>query len=93
MIITYENDYESFDHEIDAFEVNEALENILDGLTKEQLIELILNVLDNQTELEDYFYDDIKGYFATTAWETYRDNQLYEKDPLGYYGMSQKDFI
>lgn len=93
MKLSYSTDYESFDHEIDSFEVQEALEHVLDKFTKEELICLLVTDLDIQSELEEYFHDDIKDYYEDEAWDAYRDDLLYSRDPLGYYGMSQRDFL
>ena len=36
---------------------------------------------------------EIKDYFEDDAKEAYEDAQAYNRDPYGYYGMSQSDFI
>lgn len=93
MKLSYSTDYESFDHEIDSFEVQDALEHVLKSFTKEELISLLVTDLDIQPELEEYFYDDIKDYYENEAWDAYEDKLLYDRDPLGYYGLSQRDFL
>lgn len=46
---------------------------------------------------EDVLYklrkDEIEDYYRDDAKEQYEDYKSYIKDPLGYYGMSQSDFI
>lgn len=37
--------------------------------------------------------DEIDDYFRDDAYEAYEDAVAYNKDPLGYYGMSIHDFI
>lgn len=93
MKISYSNNYESFDYELECDEVNEALESTLDKFTKEELINLIVTELDIKPELESYFHDDIADYYELEAWDYYADSQICKYDPLGYWGMSQRDFL
>lgn len=46
-----------------------------------------------EEELYEYFEDEIKEYFYDDAKDVFDDQQLYDSDPLGYYGMSLRDFI
>lgn len=43
--------------------------------------------------IEENYSDEIKDYFEDDAKEAYEDAQAYNRDPYGYYGMSQSDFI
>lgn len=42
---------------------------------------------------KDNFYDEMQKYFEPLAEEAFKDALEYERDPLGYYGMSWSDFI
>ena len=77
-------DYKDFEYEID----NQKIEEYLKSRTKNDLIEIILDYID----FED-LKDELTEYFEDEAYEYYQDSTDYEKDPLGYYGMKQSDFI
>lgn len=46
---------------------------------------------------EDYYNDiyeeDLLNKYHDNAYEEYKDCKAYQKDPLGYYGVSMSDFI
>ena len=77
-------DYDDSDYEI----TNDDIHEYLKSRTKNELIELILDIVD----YED-LRDELTEYFEDEARESYNDSKEYEKDPLGYYGMSESDFI
>ena len=84
MILNY-GDYE---YEISI----EDIDNYLKTRTKNELLEIIFNVIDYD-ELFNYLEDDLLDYFEDEANEQYEDSKEYDKDPLGYFGMKQSDFI
>ena len=43
--------------------------------------------------LTEIMKDDVKSFFENEAYEEFEDSLAYERDPLGYYGMSLRDFI
>lgn len=43
--------------------------------------------------LTEIMKDDVKSFFEDEAYEEFEDNLAYERDPLGYYGMSSRDFM
>jgi hypothetical protein len=49
--------------------------------------------LDIREQLEEVYEQDLKDYFEQDALEQYKDECEYSKDPLGYYGMKQSDFM
>lgn len=50
-------------------------------------------VVDLVEDDEDLYEEDIVEIVESDAIEQYEDAVEYEKDPLGYYGMSYRDFI
>jgi hypothetical protein len=107
MIINYSfggDEYEvgdDFEYEVDYIDVQDALRHIIKKefkIKKEdekalKLLDFIIKDLDVDDALEAYFEDDLRDYFYDEAYEAYCDACEYEKDPLGYFGMSQRDFI
>lgn len=43
--------------------------------------------------LNEIMEDDVKEFFENEAYEEFEDSLTYERDPLGYYGMSSRDFM
>ena len=46
-----------------------------------------------QSDLWEEWADDAKEYFREAAEEAYQDQEEYDRDPLGYFGMKQSDFL
>ena len=46
-----------------------------------------------QSDLWKEWEDDAKEYFCDAAEEAYQDQEEYDRDPLGYFGMSWRDFL
>ena len=46
-----------------------------------------------QSDLWEQWADDAKEYFREAAEEAYQDQEEYDRDPLGYFGMSWRDFL
>lgn len=72
--------------------------NLPDGFKGDisaDLLECAQYIFENQTpeSIYDMFEDDIKAYFEEEAEEEYEDYTEFSRDPLGYYGMSESDFI
>lgn len=94
----YGNDFE---YEVDYIDVRDALRHIIkkefqikkDDEAVLKLLDFIIKELDADDALEAYFEDDLRDYFYDDAYEAYSDACEYEKDPLGYFGMSQRDFL
>lgn len=93
MRLYYSNEKDDFEYEIDYDETKEALEDILNEYSKEKIIKMVLEEFDIQSELEEYFHDDIKDYYEKEAWDYYEDTQAYVSDPMGYHGLSDSDFL
>ena len=49
--------------DISDSECRDAIEDLLCLYSREKLISLIIEELDVQSELEEYFYDDLKRYY------------------------------
>lgn len=82
-------------YDIDSLEgINEILQEELkiDKGTAAEVCDLFYaaGAWDNLT---DYYEDELKAAYEEDAKEAYENEKAYSKDPLGYYGMSQKDFI
>lgn len=45
------------------------------------------------SDLIDDFEDEIKSYFYSDAKEAYDESEAYRKDPYGYNGVRQSDFL
>lgn len=84
--------YGDFTYEIDFEESRHAIKKILGRLSNEELVDLILT-LDIYDELEEVLHDEIAEYYHDEAWGNHRDNERYQNDPYGYYGVSERDFL
>lgn len=77
-----------YQEEMDPEELAEIKEDLANG--KETSLRLW--AFEKFDELDD-FEEIAKDFFEETAKEVYDDNRAYNSDPLGYYGLSQSDFI
>ena len=51
---------------------------------------------ENETIVDDYIenaIDFIKEHFENDAFEAFEDELEYSKSPMGYYGISDRDFV
>lgn len=71
--------YYSFEEECFEYEV----------CTIEALKALGLDVEEDEEE----YRDEITDYYYNEAYEAWKDQKEYERNPLGYFGMSEKDFL
>ena len=92
MILNYEFDDEDYEYDASWNECRFIIKKELNKMTKEDLIDFILNDIDSDEQLEEYFEEDIKDYYYDDACECYKDSCEYNKDPYAYYGVSHKDF-
>ena len=68
-----------------TYEINEDdLIEFLNTKTKSELIDLLIESFDFEV-----FTDELRDFFEGDAIEYFEK----EKDPLGYVGISQKDFL
>jgi hypothetical protein len=95
--LTYKfDDDDDFEFEIDITEGKEALIYILSNrykIEKEKMKEIIEDLDLFYLDYIKSFEEEFKDYFEEEALKQYEDNELYNKDPMSYYGLSQKDFI
>lgn len=94
MTITYYfgNDDSEFEYEADYSEVLDIVYKSLkaDGYDIDDEDEVTEELIE---EYIDYCMDEIKEHFHDEAYEEWEDAESYRKDPLGYYGFSNSDFI
>ncbi len=107
MILHYSfgDDYRNydFDYEIDNQDVQNGIAQIVEPYSKDiakstteyTQRKIASFIKDNEIEetMFEKYEDELKEYFEEEARESYEASKEYEKDPLGYYGMSQKDFF
>lgn len=95
--LTYKfDDDDDFEFEIDITEGKEALIYILSNrykIEKEKMKEIIEDLDLFYLDYIKSFEEEFKDYFEEEALKQYEDSELYNKDPMSYYGLSQKDFI
>lgn len=88
----YDEDEELQKWAKDEFNINSSNDIVLDTDEGKDFSYEALNDID-----EDLLYklrrDEIRDYYRDNAEEEYEDYKSYIKDPLGYYGMRQSDFI
>lgn len=88
----YDEDEELQKWAKEEFNINSSNDIVLDTDEGKDFSYEALNDID-----EDVLYelrrDDIEDYYRDNAEEEYEDYKSYTKDPLGYYGMRQSDFI
>lgn len=94
---------------LSSSEIIEFIDNVIDDEEKEYYglssIEDITNlwisdkysvyeIIENHgNEFYSDFEEELLEYFEEDAVEQCKDEEEYNRDPLGYYGMSWKDFI
>lgn len=75
----------------------EHIPNLYEGNVEDdsyyEFVKDIVSEYADDDEVFDYLEDELKLYYESEAYEEYLDNEAYRKDPLGYYGMKQSDFI
>jgi hypothetical protein len=95
--LTYKfDDDDDFEFEVDITEGKEALIYILSNrykIEKEKMKEIIEDLDLFYLDYIKSFEEEFKDYFEEEALKQYEDSELYNKDPMSYYGLSQKDFI
>lgn len=87
MKIYYEcerNEDIAFEYEPPEYMLRRAKIDILEEQNKEDLIEIIID----EDDIEDYFYEQLKDYFEKYAWEEY-ENEIANSEPP----YKQSDFI
>lgn len=94
MTIHYDFDGEEYEFEPDNAEL---IEVIISLFSKEFEIDEdksknIISAFDLYDDLEEIYFEDIENRFEEEAKNEYLDNKEYRRNPLGYYGMSEKDF-
>lgn len=88
----YDEDEELQKWAKEEFNINNSNDIVLDtDEGKDFSYEALSNV--DKDVLYELRRDDIEDYYRDNAEEEYEDYKLYIKDPLGYYGMRQSDFI
>jgi hypothetical protein len=94
--LKYEFGEDDFEYEVSENKFNEAVkEHFMSeykvGKNNAPALALIAYIVNNVDEEElkecviDYFYND--------AEEQYKDGKNYSKNPLGHFGMSERDFL
>lgn len=84
MIIVYNFKGEDFEFEVTSEDIKEYLKT----RPKNELLDIILELIE-EIDLFDHLKDELTDYFEDDAKSQYEAT----KDPLGYVGMSQSDFI
>jgi len=93
------HDGTAFEYEIEDYRIREALEEILAdylkiGKLKASICcDFIIDELDLMSALIDFFEDDLIAVFEEEAFDYYKECEGFSQDPLGYCGMSERDFI
>lgn len=87
MILIYDFGNGDYEFEPSYEETRDALKEILSNMSKEELIQAILD-----NECEDYFEEDLWNYFENVARGDYEENLDYQRDPYKYYGLNEGDF-
>lgn len=80
--------FSEYQEEMDSEELAEIKEDLAKGNEK-TLRDWAYEMFD---ELEE-FKEIAEEYFEDEAREQYEDEREYHRDPMGYYGLSQSDFI
>lgn len=104
MILYYDFGNGDYEFETTTSETREALKDIAEEYSREELIdmidepevkdytkeELVAYIVDNL--LEDCFEDDLWSYFETEASSCFEDYCEYQRDMYSYYGLRESDF-
>lgn len=69
---------------------------LYDGNTNKQTIDLVVKLLKDEVIDEDYSFECVETemleHYKDQAIESFREINEFERDTLGYVGMSEKDF-
>lgn len=75
MIINYKFDGEFFDYKIEDSEYDKAILKILNGESKESLIEILMDADFCSINLFSMYKDELKDYFEDKAYKEYLDGR------------------
>ena len=93
------HDGTAFEYEIEDYRIREALEEILADYLKIEkskasiFCNFMIDELDLMSALIDFFEDDLIVVFEEEALDYYKECETFAQAPLGYFGMSERDFI
>lgn len=75
------------EHELELTyaETKKAIIDIISKKTPQEMYNILEDVADDTTDLEEYFYEDLKEYFKETAYQSYRDSIQTERDYYNDY--------
>lgn len=83
LVDEYKNDLKEYDKDLRVEDIN---------INNMSVVNDLLFEIDRKDILEE-FEDNIKDYFYADAKEAYNDANEYHKDPYGYNGVRQSDFL
>lgn len=97
-------DFEDYDFEysLEECEIKDFIEDkmleesdIDDTYSNRKAIRFMIDRLDlvNDNDFLDSYKEDMEDYFEEVAYESYKQMRQRDADPLGWVGMSQRDFI
>lgn len=58
---------EDFEYEVDWYEIKDALNKILSGYSKEDLIKIIIDFDSEAVDLQEFFREELMEYFRKEA--------------------------
>lgn len=99
MLVKYYFNDEKFIYEIsidDVIDVASIYYSTSYGVPVEVGSKLIANLIINDLlfyEEDEEFIEFVADYFYNQAKEVYEDGVSFRRDPHGYYGVSEKDFV
>lgn len=106
MVILYYFNDEDFEFDTDFDDRMSALKEHLSTLDMSAIIELCLEtgvqagpndtkeeLIDELVHHDDHFKDFLEEHFEDEAREAYEEQEAERRDPLGFRGLSQRDFI
>lgn len=83
LVDEYKNDLKEYGKDLKIEDIN---------INNMSVVNDLLFEIDRKDILEE-FEDSIKDYFYADAKEVYNDANEYRKDPYGYNGVRQSDFL
>ena len=95
----YGKNGDGYEYEASDQEVRQALSDILSdhlklrGDESKAVVDFLIDEIGVETDLQEGMREEITAYFKDEIDEYVKECETEDRDPLGYVGMHQKDFL
>ncbi len=95
----YGQNGDGYEYEASDIEVRQALQDImadhlkLRGDESRAVVDFLIDEIGVETDLQEGMREEITAYFKDEIDEYVKDCEEADRDPLGYVGMKERDFL